>query len=140
MLVLPGQWAATGVADVRLRCLAGAPGPLRARGAYLVYAGTAETAARLQPLDATEVPPGGDALVRLHLERPLVLDVFESVVLRDSGRDETVGAAWSSTRSRPGSSAAPPPASAAPRGSRPARPPAGPASWNGSWPNGPSSP
>jgi selenocysteine-specific elongation factor len=91
VLVLPGQWAATGVADVRLRCLAGAPGPLRARGAYLVYAGTAETAARLQPLDATEVPPGGDALVRLHLERPLVLDVFEPVVLRDSGRDETVG-------------------------------------------------
>ena len=91
VLVLPGQWAATRVADVRLRCLAGAPGPLRARGAYLVYAGTAETAARLQPVDATEVPPGGDALVRLHLERPLVLDVFEPVVLRDSGRDETVG-------------------------------------------------
>jgi selenocysteine-specific elongation factor len=91
VLVLPGQWAATRVADVRLRCLAGAPGPLRPRGAYLVYAGTAETAARLQPLDAAEVPPGGDALVRLHLERPLVLDVFEPVVLRDSGRDETVG-------------------------------------------------
>ena len=91
VLVLPGQWAATGVADVRLRCLAGAPGPLRPRGAYLVYAGAAESAARLQPLDAAEVPPGGDALVRLHLERPLVLDVFEPLVLRDSGRDETVG-------------------------------------------------
>jgi selenocysteine-specific elongation factor len=91
VLALPGQWAATGVADARLRCLPGAPGPLRARGAYLVYAGAAETAARLQPLDADEVRPGGDALVRLHLERPLVLDVFEPVVLRDSGRDETVG-------------------------------------------------
>jgi selenocysteine-specific elongation factor len=91
VLVLPGQWAATGVADVRLRCLAAAPGPLRARGAYLVYAGAAESAARLQPLDATEVSPGGNALVRLHLERPLVLDVFEPLVLRDSGRDETVG-------------------------------------------------
>ena len=56
-----------------------------------MYAGAAETAARLQPLDATEVRPGGDALVRLHLERPLVLDVFEPLVLRDSGRDETVG-------------------------------------------------
>jgi len=91
VLVLPGQWAATGVADVRLRCLASAPGPLRPRGAYLVYAGTAESAVRLQPLDAAEVRPGGDALVRLHLERPLVLDVFEPLVLRDSGRDETVG-------------------------------------------------
>jgi len=91
VLVLPGQWAATGTADCRLRCLAGAPAPLRGRGAYLVYAGAAETAARLQPLDAIEVRPGTDALVRLHLERPLVLDMFEPVVLRDSGRDETVG-------------------------------------------------
>jgi selenocysteine-specific elongation factor len=91
VLALPGQWAATVTADCRLRCLAGAPAPLGGRGAYLVYAGAAEAAARLQPLDAGEVRPGGDALVRLHLERPLVLDVFEPLVLRDSGRDETVG-------------------------------------------------
>jgi selenocysteine-specific elongation factor len=91
VLVLPGQWAATTTADCRLRCLAAAPAPLRGRGAYLVYAGAAETPARLQPLDAAEVRPGGDALVRLHLERPLVLDAFEPLVLRDSGRDETVG-------------------------------------------------
>ena len=91
VLVLGGQWAATGTVDCRLRCLAGAPAPLRGRGAYLVYAGAAESAARLQPLDAAEVRPGGDALVRLHLERPMVLDVFEPLVLRDSGRDETVG-------------------------------------------------
>jgi selenocysteine-specific elongation factor len=91
VLTLPGQWAATSTADCRLRCLHGAPGPLRSRGAYLLYAGAAEAAVRLQPLDADEVRPGQDALVRLHLERPLVLDVFEPVVLRDSGRDETVG-------------------------------------------------
>jgi len=91
VLVLPDQWAPCRVADCRLRCLAGAPSPLRARGAYLLYAGAAETAVRLQPLDAYEVRPGEEALVRLHLERPLVLDVLEAVVLRDSGRDETVG-------------------------------------------------
>ena len=91
MLVLAGQWAATGTVDCRLRCLAGASAPLRGRGAYLVYAGAAETTARLQPIDAAEVRPGGDALVRLHLERPMILDVFEPLVLRDSGRDETVG-------------------------------------------------
>jgi selenocysteine-specific elongation factor len=91
VLVLAGQWAATTTADCRLRCLPGAPAPLRGRGAYLLYAGAAETAVRLQPLDAAELHPGADGLVRLHLERPLVLDVFEPVVLRDSGRDETVG-------------------------------------------------
>ena len=91
VLVLPGQWAPTRVADCRLRCLASSPAPLRTRGAYLLYAGTAEAAVRLQPLDAREVAPGEEALVRLHLERPLVLDFLEAVVLRDSGRDETVG-------------------------------------------------
>lgn len=91
VLVLPHQWAPSRTVDCRLRCLPDAPAPLRARGAYLLYAGAAETAARLQPLDAYEIRPGEDALVRLHLERPLVLDVSEPVVLRDSGRDETVG-------------------------------------------------
>jgi selenocysteine-specific elongation factor len=91
VLVLPGQWAPTRTADCRLRCLASAPAPLQPRGAYLLYAGAAETAVRLQPVDATEVRPGQDGLVRLHLERPLVLDAFEPVVLRDAGRDETVG-------------------------------------------------
>ncbi len=91
VLVPPGQWAATRLVDCRLRCLASAPAPLRARGAYLLYAGAAETAVRLQPLDAYEVRPGEQALVRLHLERPFVLDLLEPVVLRDSGRDETVG-------------------------------------------------
>ena len=91
VLALPRQWAPTRAVDCRLRCLPSAPAPLRARGAYLLYAGAAETAARLQPLDADEVPQGEDALVRLHLERPLVLEVLEPVVLRDTGRDETVG-------------------------------------------------
>jgi selenocysteine-specific elongation factor len=90
VLTVPGQWRPTRTADCRLRCLPGAE-PLRARGAYLLYAGAAETAVRLQPLDAAEVRPGEAALVRLHLEAPLVLDPFEPVVLRDSGRDETVG-------------------------------------------------
>jgi selenocysteine-specific elongation factor len=91
VLALPGQWAPTRTADCRLRCLPSAPAPLRARGAYLLYAGAAEAAVRLQPIDAAEVRPGQEALVRLHLERPLVLDAFEPVVLRDAGRDETVG-------------------------------------------------
>ncbi len=91
VLVLPQQWAPTRTADCRIRCLAGATAPLRSKGAYLLYAGAAEAAVRLQPLDAHEVRPGEDGLVRLHLERELVLDVFEPVVLRDSGRGETVG-------------------------------------------------
>ena len=90
LLTLPGQWRPTRTADCHLRCLPGRQ-PLRARGAYLLYAGAAEVAVRLQLLDAAEVRPGEHALVRLQLDAPLVLDPFEPVVLRDSGRDETVG-------------------------------------------------
>jgi selenocysteine-specific elongation factor len=90
VLVLPGQWRPTRVADARIRCLASAPAPLRGRGAYLLYAGTAEVGVRLQPLDAHEVAPGETGLVRLHLDRPLPLDAFEPLVLRDSGHDQTV--------------------------------------------------
>ncbi len=90
VLTLPGQWRPTRAADCRLRCLPGRQ-PLRPRGAYLLYAGAAEVAVRLQPLDTAEVRPGEHALVRLLLDAPLVLDPFEPVVLRDSGRDETVG-------------------------------------------------
>jgi selenocysteine-specific elongation factor len=91
VLVRPGHWHPATVVDARLRCLASAPAPLRAKGALLLYAGAAETAVRVQLLDAAEIPPGGSGLARLHLEHPLVLDVFEPVVLRDTGRDETVG-------------------------------------------------
>jgi selenocysteine-specific elongation factor len=90
VLVLPGQWRQTAVADARIRVLESAPAPLRGRGAYLLYAGAAEVGVRLQPLDAHEVGPGEAGLVRLHLDRPLTLDAFEPVVLRDSGSDETV--------------------------------------------------
>jgi selenocysteine-specific elongation factor len=91
VLVLREQWRPTAMADARIRCLASAAAPLRGRGAYLLYAGTAEVGVRLQPLDAHEVAPGETGLVRLHLDRPLALDAFEPVVLRDSGHDETVG-------------------------------------------------
>jgi len=91
VLALPGHWRATRTADARVRCLDGAPAPLTGRGAYLLYAGTAASAVRLQPLDAHAIRPGESALVRLHLERPLLLDAFEPVVLRDSGRGGTVG-------------------------------------------------
>src|SRR4029453_14192078 len=114
VLVLPGQWAATRAADCRLRCLPGAPAPLRGRGAYLLYAGAAETSARLQPLDATEIRPGADAPVPLHLERP---------------------PAPPPPPPPPRRSAAPPPASAAPKSWKPAKPPAPPACSPGSSPS-----
>jgi selenocysteine-specific elongation factor len=78
----PGEWAATSVFDASIA-------PVRdldripSRGAFKVYAGAAEVDATIRPL------PGGFA--RIRTARPLVLDVFDRYVVRDSGRRRTVG-------------------------------------------------
>ncbi len=61
------------------------------RGAYLAYIGSGEFPVKLRVLGRDAIPPGGDGLVRLHLARPLPLLPGDRFVLRESGRDETVG-------------------------------------------------
>ena len=60
------------------------------RGAYKLYAGAAEADATLRVYGGAPLEAGGEALVRIRLSRPLVLDVFDRFVLRDAGRRSTV--------------------------------------------------
>ena len=78
----PGAWRPTTVFDVAIR-------PVRdlelipARGAFKVYAGAAEVDAKIRPLD--------EPFARVRTAKPLVLDVFDRFVVRESGRQRTVG-------------------------------------------------
>ena len=93
VLVLPGQWRATASFDAWLEPVRGHLGPLTARGAYKVYAGSAERDARLRPYASGETyTDSGGSFARVTLNRPLVLDLHEPFVIRDSGRRATVGA------------------------------------------------
>ncbi|MDQ6927524.1 MAG: selenocysteine-specific translation elongation factor, partial [Actinomycetota bacterium] len=90
-LVRPGQWHSTRKLDASLRVLPSLDHDVSRRGAYEAYLGSGEYPARLRVLGHEVIQPGGDALVRLHLPDALPLLPGDRFVLRESGRDETVG-------------------------------------------------
>jgi selenocysteine-specific elongation factor len=87
----PGDWRPTLTFEGTLRPIRGLEHPVTSRGAFKVYAGAAEAEAKLRLYGPSKLEPGGESFVRLTLSRPLVLDVGDRFVLRESGRHETVG-------------------------------------------------
>jgi selenocysteine-specific elongation factor len=90
-VVRPGQWRPTARFDATLQVLAGVDHEVSRRGAYLAYLGSGEHPVRLRVLGAEAIGPGGEGAVRLHLATPLPLLPGDRYVLRESGRDETIG-------------------------------------------------
>ena len=89
-VVTPGRWRATTIIDVRLHGVRSLDHPVTARGAYLLYAGTAETPARLRLFDADRIDARTDAFARITLTDAIVAQAGDRVVLRDTGRQQTV--------------------------------------------------
>lgn len=91
VLTHPGAWDPTAMFDTVVRPVRGLTHAVGSRGAYKVYAGAAEADARIRPLGPAGVlAPDEAAFVRIRTSRPLVLDVFDRIVIRDAGRQETV--------------------------------------------------
>lgn len=86
----PGEWRPTSALEARIRPVRGLGHPLTSRGAYKLYAGSAERDARIRFYGRTEVVDRDGAFARIHLSEPLVLDVGDRFVLREAGRRETV--------------------------------------------------
>ena len=89
----PGQWRPTTRLDASLRVLGSLGHQVSRRGSYLAYIGSGEFPVRLRVLGAESIRPGTDGLVRLHLaaDQPIPLAPGDRFVLRESGRDETIG-------------------------------------------------
>ncbi|MFZ9627940.1 MAG: selenocysteine-specific translation elongation factor [Ilumatobacteraceae bacterium] len=87
------QWRPTRRFDARLEVLASLDHAVTRRGSYLAYIGSGEFPVRLRVLGTESLTPGTHGSVRLHLlaESPLPLLPGDRFVLRESGRDETVG-------------------------------------------------
>jgi selenocysteine-specific elongation factor len=85
------QWRPTKRFDASLHVLATLRHEVTRRGAYLAYIGSGEFPVKVRVLGHDAIQPGGDGLVRLHLADPLSLVPGDRYVLRESGRDETVG-------------------------------------------------
>ena len=90
-LVRAGQWRPTTVFDASLRTLAELDHDVSRRGAYQAYIGSGEHPVRLRVLGAEAIAAGQEGLVRLHLPVPVPLLPGDRYILRESGRDETVG-------------------------------------------------
>jgi selenocysteine-specific elongation factor len=90
-LVRGGQWRPTRTFDASLQVLEGLDHPVSRRGAYQVYLGSGEHAVRLRVLGEEAIGPGKVGAVRLHLPVAVPLLPGDRFIVRESGRDETVG-------------------------------------------------
>ncbi len=90
-VVMPSQWRPTLCVDASLTVLGSLKHKVSRRGAYLAHIGSGEFPVRLRVLGHESIEPGGQGLVRLHIATALPLTPGDRFVLRESGRDETVG-------------------------------------------------
>jgi selenocysteine-specific elongation factor len=91
VLVHPEQWHLSKMLDAELRVLPSLDHDVSRRGAYAAYFGSGEFPAKVRVLGSTSLAPGETGSVRIHLERPLPLLPGDRFILRESGRDETIG-------------------------------------------------
>ncbi|MEW6153538.1 MAG: selenocysteine-specific translation elongation factor [Actinomycetota bacterium] len=90
-VVRPDQWQPTRTVDASLAVLASLDHEVSQRGAYQAYIGSGEHPVRLRVLVDDAILPGEEGYVRLHLPVRVPLLPGDRYVLRESGRDETVG-------------------------------------------------
>lgn len=91
VLVRPGQWRPTTTFEAAVRPIRGLDRDLSSRGAFKLYAGSAERDARVRLYPGrTDDDDDDEMLVRVRTSEPVVLDVFDRFVLREAGRRETV--------------------------------------------------
>lgn len=90
-VVAPGRWRPTDRFDATLNVLATLDHEVSRRGAYVAYVGSRELPVRLRLLGADTLAPGQRAPVRVFLPVALPMLPGDRYVLRESGRDETIG-------------------------------------------------
>ena len=90
-LVEPSRWHRTTRVDASLTTLTAINHEVSRRGAYACYIGSGEHHVKVRILGATGIGPGETGLIRLHLRNPLPLVPGDRFILRDDGREETVG-------------------------------------------------
>lgn len=90
-VVVAAQWRPTRRLDATLDVLAAVDHEVSRRGAHVAYIGSGERPVRVRVLGPESLAPGSSGLVRLHLVDALPLLPGDRFVLRESGRNETIG-------------------------------------------------
>lgn len=91
VLIDSSAWHHTAMVDAELTVLESLAHPVSRRGAYAAYIGSGEFPAKLRVLQGDRIEPGQTGSVRLYLNRAVPLLPGDRFILRESGRDETVG-------------------------------------------------
>lgn len=90
-LVRPGQWRPTQMVDASLQVLSSLDHEVTRRGSYAAYVGSGQHRVTVRLLGDRTLLPGEHGYVRLHLPVALPLVLGDRFVLREHGRDETIG-------------------------------------------------
>jgi selenocysteine-specific elongation factor len=90
-LVAPGRWHLTTTLDATLTVLEDLGHPVSRRGAWTLHIGSGHHPVRVRVLGPGALAPGSTGWVRIHLPTALPLVPGDRFVLREAGRDETVG-------------------------------------------------
>jgi len=90
-VVEPDRWLLTDRLDASLSVLESLDHDVSRRGAFVAYFGSGEHSVKLRVLGTESLAPGSEGSVRLFLPQALPLLPGDRFVLRESGRDETVG-------------------------------------------------
>lgn len=90
-VVEPDRWHLTDRLDASLDVLSSLDHEVSRRGAYVAYLGAGEHPVKMRVLGTEALAPGTTGAVRLFLPDPLPLLPGDRFILRESGRDETVG-------------------------------------------------
>lgn len=90
-VVEPERWHLTDRLDASLDVLGSLDHDVSRRGAYVAYLGAGEHSVKMRVLGTEALGPGTTGAIRLFLPEPLPLLPGDRFILRESGRDETVG-------------------------------------------------
>ena len=91
VLIKPKQWHLTKMLDASLKVLDDLDHHVSRRGSFVAYFGSGEYPIRLRILGPNSIKPGSTGLVRLFTSKPLPLLPGDRFILRESGREETIG-------------------------------------------------
>jgi selenocysteine-specific elongation factor len=90
-VVEPDRWLTTDRVDASLNVLGTLSHEVSRRGAYVAYFGSGEHSVKVRVLGTEALGPARGGAIRLFLPEPLPLLPGDRFILRESGRDETVG-------------------------------------------------
>ena len=91
VLVVDGQWLGTNKFDASLKVLESIEHAVSKRGSYMMYVGSREIKVVLHTIGSTSIQNGETGFIRVALPDMIPLAPGDRFILRESGRDETIG-------------------------------------------------